>query len=108
MGMLKGRLANRRRRIQMAAVTKRHTQMLHSLVKDHDYPLKLKTIQVKFEYVSGVLYALSSLICALDENDLQWERTYLSNAAVEQERHQQRLTALGLDNPGTADGTTGE
>ena len=32
--------------------------------------------QTKFEYISGILYGLSSIMSALEELDLPWQRTY--------------------------------
>lgn len=96
--LLKGRLAHRLRRIVTAPVTHRHGEMLRQMIADNEAlnnePMKLKNIQTKFEFISGILYGLSSLMSALEDLELPWQRTYSCSPEVAEERRRLRLEVL--------------
>jgi ADP-ribosylation factor-like protein 3 len=95
----KGKLAANARAVTTREVSKRHRDMLAEMVAAYKgaEPLTLRDIQLRFEKLSGVLYAASSLLVALEERGIPWKQVDMSDDAAVQQRQvlrQQKQQAL--------------
>eukprot|EP00750_Incisomonas_marina_P016561 INCI19177.1.p1 GENE.INCI19177.1~~INCI19177.1.p1 ORF type:complete len:315 (+),score=54.89 INCI19177.1:135-1079(+) len=88
----KGKLAANARAVTTRAVTRRHRDMLAEMVSSYggDEELTLRDIQLRFEKLSGVLYAASSLLVALEERRVPWKKFDLPDAEDIQKRQELR------------------
>ena len=73
----KGKLAINARAVTARHVSRRHRDMLAEMVEAFNGKnlLTLRDIQLRFEKQSGVLYAASSLIVALEERAIPWKHS---------------------------------
>lgn len=75
----KGKLAAKARAVTSRPVSRRHRDMLMEMMQDSKSkePFTLREIQLRFEKQSGILYAASSLIIALEEREIEWKKSEL-------------------------------
>jgi len=104
----KGKLAAKARAVTTRPVSRRHRDILGDMVAAYkgSEPLTLRDIQLRFEKKSGVLYAASSLLVALEERNIPWKKVDVSDEdeirarqLLREEKHRQLQEQIMMSKP---------